>query len=177
MGDFLREGGPDNDLKCAEILIRLGPMSAGELGEKAGLTTGAITGIVDRLEKAGWAKRVADPNDRRRVSIHPGPQDTATVAGLYDSYMRSLTALLEHYSDPELALISEFIERLIKINYERAGQKRPLFTDRQIELAPIRQGDGDRIKLHYLITRVVTEEVEALMNRTSLYRKSGRLRA
>lgn len=112
-----------NDLKCAEILIRLGPMSAGELGEKAGLTTGAITGIVDRLENAGWAKRMADPNDRRRVIIHPGPQDTATVTGLYDSYMRSLTALLERYSDPELALITEFIEGMIKINYEQADQK------------------------------------------------------
>lgn len=112
-----------NDLKCAEILVRMGPMSAGKLGEIAGLTTGAITGIVDRLEKAGWARRVADPKDRRRVMVYPGPQDTEAVAGLYDAYMGSLTKLLEGYSDAELILITEFIDGMIKINHEQAGQK------------------------------------------------------
>lgn len=112
-----------NDLKCAEILIRMGAMSAGELGEKAGLTTGAITGIVDRLEKAGWAKRVPDQNDRRRIIIHPGPQDAETMTGLYKSYMESLTRLLEGFSDAELTLVTTFIDGLIKINYEQTGQK------------------------------------------------------
>ena len=100
----------------------MGPMSAGKLGKLAGLTTGAITGIVDRLEKAGWAKRVADSHDRRSVIIHPGPQDTATVDGLYDSYMDSLTKLLKGYSDAELVLITEFIDGLITINNEQAEQ-------------------------------------------------------
>jgi DNA-binding MarR family transcriptional regulator len=112
-----------NDLKCAEFLVRMGPMSAGKLGDLAGLTTGAITGIVDRLEKAGWAKRGSDPNDRRRVIIYPVPQDTQAVAGLYESYMESLTKLLENYSDAELILITEFIEAMIKINHEQSGQK------------------------------------------------------
>jgi DNA-binding MarR family transcriptional regulator len=112
-----------NDLRCAKILVRRGPMSAGELGEIAGLTTGAITGIVDRLEKAGWAKREADPHDRRRVMIYPGPQDTATITGLYDSYMESLTKLLEDYSDSELSLLTEFLDGLIRINHEQADQK------------------------------------------------------
>jgi DNA-binding MarR family transcriptional regulator len=118
-----RVGMGANDLKCAEILVRMGPMSAGKLGDMAGLTTGAITGIVDRLEKAGWARRVADPNDRRRVMIYPGPQDTDAVAGLYDAYMESLTKLLDGYSDAELTLITEFIDGMIKINHEQAGQK------------------------------------------------------
>ncbi len=112
-----------NDLRCAEILVRKGPMTAGELGELAGLTTGAITGIVDRLEKAGWAKRAPDPHDRRRVIIYPGPQDTATIEGLYDSHIESLRRLVESYSDSELILITDFIDRLIKINYEQADQK------------------------------------------------------
>lgn len=110
-----------NELKCAEFLVRMGPMSAGKLAELAGLTTGAITGIVDRLEKAGWAKRVADPNDRRRVIIHPGPQETETVDGLYNSYMDSLTKLLASYSNSELVLITEFIDGLIKLNHEQAN--------------------------------------------------------
>lgn len=109
-----------NELKCAELLVRMGPMSAGKLAELAGLTTGAITGIVDRLEKAGWAKRVADPNDRRRVIIHPGPQETDVVDGLYNSYVNSLTGLLARYSDSELVMITEFIEGLIQLNHEQA---------------------------------------------------------
>lgn len=109
-----------NELKCAELLVRMGPMSAGKLAELAGLTTGAITGIVDRLENAGWAKRVADPNDRRRVIIHPGPQETDVVDGLYNSYVDSLTGLLERYSDSELVLITEFIQGLIQLNHEQA---------------------------------------------------------
>lgn len=114
-----------NDLKCAEILIRLGPMSAGKLGELAGLTTGAITGIVDRLEQAGWARRGSDPNDRRRVIIYPGPQDTARMEGLYEAYMKSLTELLESYSNSELMMLTEFINRLTQLNYEQAGQSNP----------------------------------------------------
>lgn len=109
-----------NDMKCAEILIRMGPISAGKLGELAGLTTGAITGIVDRLEKAGWAKRVMDPNDRRRVIVHPGPQDTKTMDGLYNSYVDSLTVLLDGYTNSELLLITKFVDGLIKINNEQA---------------------------------------------------------
>lgn len=115
-----------NELKCAELLVRMGPMSAGKLAELAGLTTGAITGIVDRLEKAGWAKRVADPNDRRRVIIHPGPQETETVDGLYSAYMNSLIKFLAGYSDDELILITEFIDGLIKLNHEQADNSKQL---------------------------------------------------
>ncbi len=111
-----------NDLKCAEILVRMGPMSAGKLGELAGLTTGAITGIVDRLEKAGWARRGSDPDDRRRVIIYPGPQDRASVDGLYNNYMDSLAKLLANYSDAELVLLTDFIDRLIQLNYQTANK-------------------------------------------------------
>jgi len=109
-----------NELKCAELLVRMGAMSAGKLGKLAGLTTGAITGIVDRLEKAGWAKRVADPTDRRRVIIHPVPRDSEAVDGLYDTYMDSLTKLLARYSDSELILLTEFIDSLTRLNHEQA---------------------------------------------------------
>src|SRR5438105_15388836 len=48
-----------------------GPVTAGELAELTGLTTGAITGVIDRLEKAGFARRERDPNDRRRIILRP----------------------------------------------------------------------------------------------------------
>src|SRR5579862_3079248 len=59
------------DHKCADILARTGPITAGELARRTGLTTGAITGVIDRLEKAGFVRRVRDENDRRRVIVEP----------------------------------------------------------------------------------------------------------
>jgi len=98
-------------------------MTAGELAQQAGLTTGAITKIVDRLEKVGWAKRAPDRNDRRRIMVLPGPQDAATMEGLYDNYMKAFTSLVERYTDAELILITEFIDHLIAINQHQANQK------------------------------------------------------
>src|SRR6185436_7386052 len=57
------------DLKCYSILRQTGPITAGELGERLGLTTGAITGVIDRLEHVGLVHRARDPNDRRRVVL------------------------------------------------------------------------------------------------------------
>src|SRR6516164_9446091 len=62
------------DHKCADILLRAGPITAGELAQRTGLTTGAITGVIDRLEKAGFVRRVRDPGDRRRVVVVPLPE-------------------------------------------------------------------------------------------------------
>jgi DNA-binding MarR family transcriptional regulator len=114
-----------NDFKCAELLVRNGPMTAGQLAKASGLTTGAITGVVDRLEKAGWARREADPHDRRRVIIHPGPQDNQkTAADLYASHMKRLDLLLSDYTDEQLSFILEFVRGLTSINLEEANKAR-----------------------------------------------------
>src|SRR3954453_21247200 len=55
------------DLHCINIIENSGGLTAGELAKEAGLTTGAVTGVVDRLEHAGFARRVSDPPARRRV--------------------------------------------------------------------------------------------------------------
>src|SRR5262249_43014336 len=67
------------DHKCADILERNGPMTAGELAERTGLTTGAITGVIDRLEKAGFVRRAEHP-------AHPPP---ATIAPPYQPLVHS----------------------------------------------------------------------------------------
>src|ERR1700691_5726994 len=56
--------------KCLDVLRRLGPVTAGTIGEHTGLTTGAVTGLMDRLEKAGYVERTRDPRDRRKVVGH-----------------------------------------------------------------------------------------------------------
>lgn len=115
-----RVGMGANDLKCAELLVRKGPMTAGQLAEDSGLTTGAITGVVDRLERAGWARREADPADRRKVVIHPGPQDSGALTGLYDTYAAELTDLLRKYDVAELSVILGFVQKLSALNYRVA---------------------------------------------------------
>src|SRR5512135_1079255 len=62
------------DARCLDILDQHGSMSAGDLAEASRLTTGAITAVVDRLERAGLARRVPDPTDRRRVLVEPTPK-------------------------------------------------------------------------------------------------------
>ena len=59
------------DARCLDILDQQGSMSAGDLAEASRLTTGAITAVIDRLERAGYARRVPDPSDRRRVLVEP----------------------------------------------------------------------------------------------------------
>jgi DNA-binding MarR family transcriptional regulator len=61
------------DLRCINIVEHGGGLGAGELAVEAGLTTGAVTGVIDRLERAGYARRVPDPGDRRRVRIEVTP--------------------------------------------------------------------------------------------------------
>src|SRR5216684_4723718 len=68
-----RMGVSVTDAKCRSILLQLGPMTAGALARHLGLTTGAVTGVIDRLERARLVRRVADPKDRRRVIVEPVP--------------------------------------------------------------------------------------------------------
>ena len=97
------------DHKCLDLARRAEAMTAGELAELTGLTTGAITGVIDRLEHAGFVRRVRDANDRRRVLIEPVAERARDIAPLFDSLDAAWTALCARYSDRELALINTFM--------------------------------------------------------------------
>ena len=101
------------DHKCADLILRHGSMTAGALANLTGLTTGAITGVVDRLEGAGLARRVPDPEDRRRVVIEmiAHSKSSAAAENLFSGIAEATSQLLEGYSDDELAFLLEFIER------------------------------------------------------------------
>ena len=68
-----RLGVSDTDLRCLNIIENGRGLSAGELAAQSGLTAGAVTGVIDRLERAGFARRVPDPLDRRRVRVEVTP--------------------------------------------------------------------------------------------------------
>ncbi|MBY4605268.1 MULTISPECIES: MarR family transcriptional regulator [Bacillus] len=103
------------DLKSADILNEAGPMTAGELGKKTGLSTGSVTALVDRLEKAGYVARERDPNDRRRVIIVPLTASKKHVKDLFRSLSESTMDLCHEYSEEELELIFSFVGKAADI--------------------------------------------------------------
>ncbi|MCC6166491.1 MAG: MarR family transcriptional regulator [Caldilineaceae bacterium] len=102
------------DLKCGAVLGETGPIPAGELAALTGLTTGAITGVLDRLEKAGLVRRAADPTDRRRVIVEPldDPARLAEIMQLLAPLSAETAQLLkDHYDNDQLRLILDFVRR------------------------------------------------------------------
>jgi DNA-binding MarR family transcriptional regulator len=113
------------DHKVADILDRGGPLTAGELAGRTGLTTGAITGVVDRLEKAGFVRRARDPGDRRRVIVEPCRERIARVIGpLFESMARAAAGLCARYTTDELAVIRDFAARAQQMAIEEARKLR-----------------------------------------------------
>ena len=113
------------DHKCADVLARTGPITAGELARRTGLTTGAITGVIDRLEKAGFARRAKDPHDRRRVIIEPLVERMERVIGpLFESMAAAAGDLCARYSTEELAVIRDFTMRAREMADEQTRKLR-----------------------------------------------------
>jgi DNA-binding MarR family transcriptional regulator len=106
-----RFGLSSSDLECLDLALLSGGATAGEFAKATGLTTGAITGVIDRLERAGYVRREKDPTDRRKVIVRARPAMTRQIAPLYDSLQREMTALWSRYSDAELAVILDFLTR------------------------------------------------------------------
>jgi DNA-binding MarR family transcriptional regulator len=98
-----------NDGRCLDIVERLGRITAGRLAEESGLTTGAVTGIVDRLERAGYLRRVRDDADRRKVLVELTPRARRLTDETYVAFHRDSFGLLERFGDAELEAIVEFL--------------------------------------------------------------------
>ncbi|HUA03601.1 MAG TPA: MarR family transcriptional regulator [Solirubrobacteraceae bacterium] len=97
------------DARCMDILDQHGRMSAGDLAQESRLTTGAITAVIDRLERAGIARRVPDPSDRRRVLVEPTEKAREFANELMVEPMREMyIPMAERYSDDDLRLILDF---------------------------------------------------------------------
>lgn len=98
------------DLKCINILQLEGPSTAGRLAERTGLTTGAVTGVVDRLEKAQFVERVADPNDRRRVILRLLTRRDAELTALFAATTRPMAELYTRFEEEALESILAFTQ-------------------------------------------------------------------
>lgn len=101
------------DMQVIESLTTSGPMTAGQLADLTGLTTGAITGMINRLEEAGLVRRESDPADGRRVIVRLNP-DTDQIRGIssgFDAVGKALGEQIARYDDEQLALIVDFLQR------------------------------------------------------------------
>ena len=104
------------DLNCLNILSFSGHMTAGELARATGLTTASITGVVDRLEEAGFVTRQRDPHDRRRVVVQIDlDRAMKDVAMVFVPMLRAWREMASRYSDEELRLIVDFYARMEQV--------------------------------------------------------------
>jgi len=130
-----RFGLNSSDLECLDLALLSGGATAGEFAKVTGLTTGAITGVIDRLERAGYVRRERDPTDRRKVVVRARPAMTRRIAPLYDSLQREMTALWSRYSDEQLALILDFVTRSCDLAVQEIAKlqdKRPVLRKRTL---------------------------------------------
>jgi DNA-binding MarR family transcriptional regulator len=99
-------------------------ITAGQLAERSGLTTGAITGVIDRLEKAGFVRRTSDPTDRRRVVLEllHDPRQDKEIMKLYAPLAEGAAAIVAEFTTEELETIARFITQSIAM-LEAATQR------------------------------------------------------
>ena len=113
------------DLKCLQLL-RGGPLAAGELVARAGITSGAMTRLIDRLEQAGYVRRVADVSDRRRVLVEAVPAAVASLEPYYAGMAKAWDKVLAGYNNPELKLIRDLFQRMRDLTTAEIGRVQSL---------------------------------------------------
>lgn len=106
------------DTKCVDLILRCENehVTAGWLSQQSGLTTGAITHILDRLEKRGYIQRIRDTEDRRRVFIQVKPESLKSLAPKYEAIGTAYMAILEEFTDEELNLICHYLEKASEVS-------------------------------------------------------------
>ena len=165
-----RSGMNLTDLQCIAILTSTGPIPAGQLAETMRLTTGAVTGVINRMERAGYVRREKDPGDGRRVVVRPVLEELERAgAGFLGSPGGELDALMSGYEDRDLALFLDFMqkanaftrEEIARIRAESEGDEEGEFS------TPLGSVQSGRLVFANGASRL-TLHVEAGMN--NLYR-------
>jgi DNA-binding MarR family transcriptional regulator len=113
------------DLNCLNLLSFSGQMTAGQLAKATGLTTASITGVIDRLEEAGYVRRERDAADRRRVVVRLVTEHALRdVASVFLPMVRTWQQLAEQYSDDDLQLIVTFTRQMERVLREHITRLR-----------------------------------------------------
>jgi DNA-binding MarR family transcriptional regulator len=106
------------DTKCVDLILsgEEGSVTAGWLSEATGLTTGAITHILDRLEKLQVIERVRDTRDRRKIFVRVRPESLLPVYPKYEEIGKAYLELAERYDDHDLRVICDYMERACEVS-------------------------------------------------------------
>lgn len=107
------------DHKCLDLLCERAPMTASELAAITGLTSGAVTGVVARLERTGRLRREPHPHDRRKQVLRPTPEAVREVQQVFRA-LPDAGGVLEGFDAHQLAAIAEFLARATELAYRRA---------------------------------------------------------
>src|SRR5713101_2958231 len=115
-----RLGVGPTDHKCLDLLRERGAMAGSDLCAITGLTSGAITGVVARLERAGYLRREADPHDGRKQVLHLA-LERSPIQDVIDPLRKDVAALLENFDSHQLTAIAEFLARTTDLIYRHAA--------------------------------------------------------
>jgi MarR family transcriptional regulator, organic hydroperoxide resistance regulator len=126
------------DMQCIHVLELAGPTTPGDLARSTGLTTGGVTVMLDRLEKAGYVKRAPNPQDRRSLLVRINPKKLEKIHSYYGEINRQMSAFLEATPEPELRTVVDFFKRMNALRAERAsseaaGEKAEAGSGTQVE--------------------------------------------
>jgi DNA-binding MarR family transcriptional regulator len=113
-----------SDGRCLDVLEERGPITAGELAAATGLSPGATTSLVDRLEGEGFVRRVADPDDRRRVRIELTDAARQAIGETYYPMAADGEPWIRARTEKELRLLCDFLEMGAEINLKNAARVR-----------------------------------------------------
>jgi DNA-binding MarR family transcriptional regulator len=109
-----RVGINSTDLECLDLLQLAGPITAGRMSAHSGLTTGATTAMIDRLERAGYVRRRRDPGDRRVVVVEVLDHCAPHIAPLYAPIQKELEKLHSRYNNRELAIVVRYLTEALE---------------------------------------------------------------
>jgi DNA-binding MarR family transcriptional regulator len=110
------------DMECLRLLFLKGVATPSELARQTGLTSGATTAMLDRLEKAGLIERRPNPDDRRGTLITPAESAAEKAASWFESARKAQDELLSSYSEKELEIIADVFEQFTKL-WDREREK------------------------------------------------------
>ena len=118
-----KQGLSASEEKALDLLERSGPLTAGELARQSGLAPASVTGLINRLEHKGFARRIQNPSDRRSILVEVDVERLyARVAPLFADWARSLQELYAGYSDEQLEVILHFLNEAARRQREATAR-------------------------------------------------------
>jgi DNA-binding MarR family transcriptional regulator len=125
------------DMRCLELIGRHGPLTAGRLAEESGLTTGAVTFILDRLEQAGMVTRRRDTEDRRRVWVEIEPDAQKRLQEMQQPVAEQMREVTQQFKADELAVVRDYMRQAKEVFQRQVrdalGEARSVAEDAQRE--------------------------------------------